>query len=86
MHNIKNVIQDRKLVDVIIPGTHDAGMSKITGAILSGGIELTTRTQGLSIYEQLRAGSRWFDLRVQSVHQVAPSCCDDYKFWTMHIK
>ncbi|KXH67233.1 hypothetical protein CSAL01_13204 [Colletotrichum salicis] len=38
----------------------------------------------LNIYDQLRAGSRWFDMRVSSVHQVV-DCCGNYEFWTSHL-
>ncbi|KAK4135446.1 PLC-like phosphodiesterase [Trichocladium antarcticum] len=85
MNSIKDVIQDRPLRHVVMPGTHDSGMSKISGAILTGATSGNTQTQGLNMYNQLRTGARWFDLRVQTVHQVAPSCCDNYEFWTTHI-
>ncbi|KAK7447955.1 hypothetical protein Landi51_06758 [Colletotrichum acutatum] len=84
MNSIKDTIRDRKVANVVMPGTHDAGMSKLTDALLSGGSEGNTQTQMLNIYDQLRAGSRWFDLRVSSVHQVV-NCCGNYDFWTMHV-
>jgi len=83
MNNIKDVIKDRKLRHVIMPGTHDSGMSKITLAIESFGTSSNTQTQGLNIYDQLRTGARWFDLRVQSVHNVLS--LSSYRFWTTHI-
>ncbi|KAK3299621.1 PLC-like phosphodiesterase [Chaetomium fimeti] len=85
MNALKEVIKDRPLRHLVMPGSHDSGMSKLTGAILTGATSSNTQTQGLSTYGQLRMGARWFDLRVQTVHQVAPKCCDDYEFWTTHI-
>jgi hypothetical protein len=38
----------------------------------------------LNIYNQLKVGSRFFDLRVSSVHQVV-NCCGNYKFWISHL-
>ena len=46
----------KPLRDLVLPASHDAGMYK--GGFSSGG-----RTQELSIYEQLRYGIRYFDLR-----------------------
>ncbi|EXF84119.1 hypothetical protein CFIO01_05622 [Colletotrichum fioriniae PJ7] len=80
----RDTIRDRTVANVVMPGTHDAGMSKLTDALLSGGSEDNTQTQMLNMYDQLRAGSRWFDLRVSSVHQVV-NCCGNYDFWTMHV-
>ena len=85
MNALKEVIKDRPLRHVVMPGSHDSGMSKLTGAILTGATSSNTQTQGLSTYDQLRMGARWFDLRVQTVHQVVPKCCDNYEFWTTHI-
>ncbi|KAL2211347.1 PLC-like phosphodiesterase [Sarocladium strictum] len=64
-----------------MPGSHDAGMSTISRALLSLGSEANTQTQSLNIYNQLRAGARWFDVRVASVHQ-SPS---QYRFWALHV-
>ncbi|KAH6856631.1 LysM domain-containing protein [Chaetomium sp. MPI-CAGE-AT-0009] len=85
MNGIKEAIKDRPLRHVVMPGTHDSGMSKLTGAILAGVTSGNTQNQGLTTYDQLRTGARWLDLRVQTVHQVAPSCCGSYEFWTTHI-
>lgn len=84
MNAMRNELEQRKLLDVVMPGSHDAGMSKLTDGILSRGVESNTQTQMLNINEQLWAGSRWFDMRVMSVHQVV-DCCGNYKFWTAHI-
>ncbi|KAL4803414.1 PLC-like phosphodiesterase [Aspergillus unguis] len=82
MKQIYNVIKDRPLQHLVMPGTHDSGMSTISGEIVSIGSEANTQTQGLNIYDQLRAGARWFDLRIVSVHQ---SNTDDYAFWVAHV-
>ncbi|KAK4060929.1 hypothetical protein Trihar35433_9854 [Trichoderma harzianum] len=83
MKGIYEVIKDRQIQHVVMPGTHDAGMSTISGQILSGGISENTQTQGLNIYNQLRAGSRYFDLRVGSIHSITDT--SDYSFWTLHV-
>jgi hypothetical protein len=58
------------LNQVIMPGSHDAGMSELhhctSPADLVG---LCSQTQGLSIGNQLLAGSRYFDVRVDLDHQ-----------------
>ncbi|OBR10453.1 mutanase [Colletotrichum higginsianum IMI 349063] len=66
MSSIRDSIKDRKLKHVVMPGTHDSGMSKI-GKYKWGGTEANTRTQGGGIYTQLRAGARYFDLRPATV-------------------
>lgn len=83
MKSIYEAIKDRQIQHVVMPGTHDAGMSTISGQILSGGISENTQTQGLNIYNQLRAGSRYFDLRIGSVHSITDT--SDYSFWTLHV-
>jgi hypothetical protein len=55
------------LRDIVLPGSHDAGMSVLSGVggSQSGTInECNTLTQTLSIGGQLNAGIRMFDLRV----------------------
>jgi hypothetical protein len=84
MKKIYNVIKDRPIKHVIIPGTHDSGMSTISGHLLSGGSALNTQTQALNSYDQLRAGARWFDLRIASIHQTNPNE-GDYGFWVTHV-
>lgn len=83
MRGLYDVIKDRQLQHVVVPAAHDAGMSRISGAIASVGTAANTQTQGLSIYHQLRAGARLFDLRIGSVHQLENK--DDYAFWTLHV-
>ncbi|KAL7783103.1 PLC-like phosphodiesterase [Trichoderma ceciliae] len=83
MKNIYEVIKDRQIQHVVMPGTHDSGMSTISNKIFGGGISANTQTQGINIYYQLYAGARYFDLRVGSVHSVINN--SDYSFWTMHV-
>ncbi|KND86311.1 Killer toxin subunits alpha/beta [Tolypocladium ophioglossoides CBS 100239] len=83
MKGIYDVIKDRSIQHIVMPGTHDSGMSTISGKILSGGTAINTQTQGINIYDQLRAGARWFDLRVATIHNVPHN--DDYSFWILHV-
>ncbi|KAL2128648.1 hypothetical protein VTI74DRAFT_8894 [Chaetomium olivicolor] len=84
MRQMYGVIQDRPVRHLIMPGTHDAGMSKITNKIVSIGSEQNTQNQGINIYDQLRAGSRWFDLRVGSIHP-NDNAGQNNGFWVMHV-
>lgn len=54
---------DITLNQVVMPGSHDAGMYITKDYNLGGGKEWA-KTQHLSMLEQLRAGSRYFDLRI----------------------
>lgn len=83
MKGMYDVIKDRILQHVFMPGTHDAGMSRISGNLASIGTAPNTQTQGITIYDQLRAGSRMFDLRVGTVHNATHT--DNYGYWVMHV-
>jgi len=64
---------DYTLKDIVIPGSHDAGMSVLTAAagLQSQTInECNTLTQTQSIGKQLNAGMRMFDLRIGSYKNV----------------
>ncbi len=50
------------LDQVIMPGSHDAGMSELHHCSAPGEL---VQTQGLSIGNQLLAGSRYFDIRME---------------------
>jgi hypothetical protein len=54
-HYLTN-LQNKRLNEVIIPGSHDAGI------YFAG--KQNVRTQKLDIYDQAMAGVRWFDLRI----------------------
>ncbi|KAL3454952.1 PLC-like phosphodiesterase [Aspergillus heterothallicus] len=62
MSNLQATIGDRQIKHVIMPGSHDSGMDRISTSWL--GSSPNTQTQGLSIYGQLKVGVRYFDLRV----------------------
>ncbi len=84
MRNMYDVIRDRPVRHLIMPGSHDAGMSKITNKITSIGSVSNTQNQGVNFYDQLRAGSRWFDLRIGSVH-ANDNAGQNNGFWAMHL-
>ncbi|WP_439506735.1 hypothetical protein [Sediminibacterium sp.] len=74
------------LKDIVIPGSHDAGMSVLTatGGQQKGTINAcNTLTQQISIDEQLNQGIRMFDLRVGMYNQMlytkhaASDCMED---------
>ncbi|EER45681.1 LysM domain-containing protein [Histoplasma capsulatum H143] len=75
MSSILTIIGERKLKHVCMPGSHDAGMSKLNGHTEFSN-EGNTLTQYLNIYDQLRRGSRYFDVR--------PAIGDGGKFLTGH--
>ncbi|KAH7261771.1 hypothetical protein BKA59DRAFT_1822 [Fusarium tricinctum] len=84
MHMIHDTIKDRKLREVIMPGSHDAGMSYLSGKFHGDGTKGNTQTQGININHQLWAGSRWYDLRVVSIHK-GSMADNDYSFWISHM-
>lgn len=53
---------ERKLKHICMPGSHDAGMYKLNGKTPVS-TKQNTQTQILNIYDQLRRGSRYFDIR-----------------------
>ena len=83
MKGMYDVIKDRKVQHLVMPGSHDAGMSRISGNLASVGTKPNTQTQGLTIYDQLRVGSRLFDLRVGTVHK--NDDISSYGYWVMHV-
>ncbi|KAL4722684.1 hypothetical protein ACLX1H_010567 [Fusarium chlamydosporum] len=83
MKMLESTIWDRQLTEIVMPGTHDSGMGKLTSAILTGASDTNTKTQALTINNQLWAGARWFDLRVMSVHDTINE--DSYEFFTAHM-
>ena len=77
MHELYDVIKHRQVRHLVIPGSHDAGMAIISSTYVNGGNSGNTQTQGLQIYDQLRVGARWFDLRIVTV--------DTSGFWAAHV-
>jgi len=57
-----NEIKDKKLTELSIPGSHDAGMYKVHSCSL-GARSCNAQTQHLDIAGQLHCGSRYFDFR-----------------------
>lgn len=59
---------DYHLKDIVIPGSHDAGMSVLNGTGGSGKAsvnECNTLTQLMNVEKQLQSGIRMFDLRIE---------------------
>ena len=60
---------DRKLMEITMPGSHDAGVYKEAstkvglGNVLSSGM---TACQDRSVLEQCESGSRFFDIRLKA--------------------
>ncbi|KAF2023112.1 PLC-like phosphodiesterase [Setomelanomma holmii] len=61
MQSIYSQISCLSLRELTMPGSHDAGMSKLDGG--AGGTPVNTLTQRLDIAGQLKYGSRYFDIR-----------------------
>lgn len=62
---MSNIADDVVLNALVMPGSHDAGMSETNDCdLLSAADKGLVRTQSLSVDGQLRAGSRYFDIRV----------------------
>jgi|GEM_PF-1363075 len=71
-------IKDKKLAEIVIPGTHDSGTYQMAWGLASA----TAKTQNVSIGEQLDDGIRYFDLRVaETIHT---GCADDSVWWINH--
>lgn len=65
---MKDLKDDVKLKDILIPGSHDAGtysMAPTTGLNLIG---KAAQAQEMDIYNQAKVGSRYFDVRVRAVN------------------
>lgn len=83
MKKIYNTIKDRQVQHLFLPGSHDAGMSRISRKLDSVGSTRNTQTQGITIYDQLRVGSRLLDLRIGTIHDVLNTI--EYDYWTLHV-
>ncbi|KAK3390748.1 pectate lyase superfamily protein-domain-containing protein [Podospora didyma] len=75
MRSMYDMIKDRQLRQFVVPGSHDAAMSKITPDIDGGwwnlGMASDPETQSLDHYNQMRVGVRYFDMRIVSVKKGA---------------
>ncbi|KAK3942445.1 glycoside hydrolase superfamily [Diplogelasinospora grovesii] len=59
MRRIYDTIKDRPIHSIVMPGTHDSGMSRQTHQITEGlTSEANLITQGINIYDQARPGAR----------------------------
>lgn len=61
---MKGVNNSARLDQIMMPGSHDAGMSELHHCAPPIGIDGYTKTQSGSIGQQLVDGSRYFDIRV----------------------
>jgi len=71
MHAMKE-LDDRPLRELVIPGSHDAGTFVMEDRIDNN----SSKCQEISILEQLKAGSRYLDLRAWKAK--------DHKYWMYH--
>jgi hypothetical protein len=73
-----STIQNKRLDELVIPGTHDSGTAFMDSRF---GMN-TARTQSGSITTQLRDGIRYLDIRVEeAAHR---GCADDSVWWLNH--
>ncbi|KAL2131842.1 hypothetical protein VTI74DRAFT_4556 [Chaetomium olivicolor] len=79
MRSMYDIIKDRQVRYVVVPGAHDAAMSKLSldSGWWGGGSASNTETQSLDHYNQLRVGVRYFDMRIVSIN--------GGDFWSAHV-
>jgi len=69
MRVLRDVIGGRELRHVVMPGSHDSGMSTLQTGVgnghgwMGGGSVDNTATQGLNIYDQLVYGARFHHIQ-----------------------
>lgn len=63
-----DLYDELKLCEIMMPGSHDAGMSVLQHCTLPLVLDNYTRTQSLSVEGQLYAGARYFDIRIDYDH------------------
>jgi energy-converting hydrogenase Eha subunit F len=80
---MKKLSDDLRLDKIMMPGSHDAGMSELHHCAPPLGAEGRTKTQSLDIGQQLANGSRYFDIRVDydydtlvTYHRTGPFGCN----------
>ena len=61
---MRDLSDDTRLDAIMMPGSHDAGMSELHHCAPPIGACGKTQTQSLSVGKQLEAGARYFDIRV----------------------
>ena len=60
---MKNLKDDAKLKDILIPGSHDSGTYSMAPTTSFNLIGKTAQTQEMDIYNQAKVGSRYFSLK-----------------------
>lgn len=77
-------VKDKKLSELVIPGTHDSGTYQIYGlvAVDTPIAQNTAKTQTGSIGTQLKDGIRYIDLRVREARH--SDCADPSVWWINH--
>ena len=63
-----HLIDEKKLCEIMIPGSHDSGMSILKHCTMRKIIAGYTQTQRLSFLKQLQTGTRYFDIRIDYDH------------------
>ena len=61
---MRDLSDNTRLDGIMMPGSHDAGMSELHHCAPPIGAGGKTQTQALSVGRQLAAGARYFDIRV----------------------
>jgi hypothetical protein len=75
MQSTLDTIGSKWLREISMPASHDSGMSEVTG--LYGGVKHNTLTQTFNVFDQLRLGARYLDMRPVSFRR---------NFWTGHFQ
>lgn len=75
MQSTLDTIGSRSLREISMPVSHDSGMSENTG--LHGGVKHNIITQSFNVFDQLRLGARYLDIRPVSFRG---------KFWAGHFQ
>lgn len=61
---MSQIDDNKQLNQITMPGSHDAGMSETNNCNPFVGAARVSQTQNLNILDQARAGSRYYDIRV----------------------
>ncbi len=65
-HWMKEIPDDAKISELTIPGTHDSCTYQIKG--IGNIFSYATKTQSWNLEEQMKAGLRYFDIRLRSIN------------------
>jgi hypothetical protein len=69
---LKNIDKDRLLSQIVVPGSHDAGVYERDSTATSIFVNKNTAVcQSGTIYEQCYHGSRFFDIRIDGSHRAS---------------